>query len=99
MQSLLKEFQAKDKLVAVICASTLAIHAADVFTGRRVTSYPSLRSQVEDKYEYQEESVVIDKNLITSRGPATALPFALAIVQYLVGQETSEKVAKDMLYM
>ena len=99
VQGLLKEFQAKDKLVAAICASALAIHAADIFTGRRLTSYPSLRSQVEDKYDYQEESVVIDKNLITSRGPATALRFALTIVQYLSGSEASEKVAKDMLYM
>lgn len=94
---MLKVYEQEGKLVAVICASTLAIHAAKVFKGKKATSYPSLRSQVEDLYDYQEEDVVIDGNLITSRGPGTAMTFALAIVQALVGQERRDKVAAGLL--
>jgi 4-methyl-5(b-hydroxyethyl)-thiazole monophosphate biosynthesis len=46
--------------------------------------------------DYREEIVVIDRNLITSRGPATTLPFAYALVDVLGGD--SEPLKKGMLY-
>lgn len=84
--------------MAVICASTLAIHAAGAFKGRKATSYPSLRSNVADFYDYQENDVVVDGNLVTSRGPATAMPFALTIVECLSGKEKRDAVASALLF-
>ncbi len=94
----MKTFEANGKTVAVICASTLAIHTAKVFQGRKATSYPSLRAEVEDLYDYQEDQVVVDGNLITSRGPATAMAFALVIVEHLMGKSKRDQVAEGLLY-
>ena len=44
-----------------------------------------------------QDLVVIDDNIITSRGPATALPFALKIVEKLVGKQIAKSVRKKTL--
>lgn len=49
------------------------------------------------KYKYKEDKVVVDGNVITSRGPGTAFDFALVIVDKLVGKEKASEVAKAML--
>lgn len=49
------------------------------------------------KYQYLEDKVVVDGNLITSRGPGTAIDFALVLVDKLVGHEKASDVAKSML--
>lgn len=49
------------------------------------------------KYQYKEDRVVVDGNLITSRGPGTAMEWSLAITAYLVGQEKAAEIAKSML--
>lgn len=48
-------------------------------------------------YDYQEDDVVVDGNIITSRGPGTAAAFGLTIVKELVGQEKACEIAKAML--
>ncbi|MGI6086151.1 MAG: DJ-1/PfpI family protein, partial [Acetivibrionales bacterium] len=44
------------------------------------------------------ENVVVDKNFITSRGPATSLEFAFALLSLLKGQAVSERIQKGMLF-
>lgn len=70
-------FDREGKWIGAICAAPMVLQKAGVHKGRTLTSYP------DDKYrnlfseaDYREELVVIDGNLITSRGPATTLPFA-----------------------
>jgi len=46
---------------------------------------------------YEEKAVVVDGNILTSRGPGTALLFALAIVEQLVGKEKAQKIKEAML--
>ncbi|XBO86773.1 hypothetical protein AAGG52_05335 [Bacillus licheniformis] len=43
------------------------------------------------------ENVVVDGNIITSRGPATTIPFALKLAELLNGKEKADAVAKGML--
>lgn len=45
-----------------------------------------------------DKTVVVDGNLVTSRGPATAFEFALKLGEILVGLEKSKEVASGMLY-
>ena len=42
--------------------------------------------------------VVADGNIITSRGPATAMEFSLEIVRNLFGDEKYEEISKQLLY-
>lgn len=48
-------------------------------------------------YKYSEDRVVVSDKLITSRGPGTALLFALTIVEQLMGKEKRDEVAGPMV--
>lgn len=85
------------RFVGAICAAPMVLAAADVARGRRLTSYPSDRFRaLFPQSEYVEAPVVVDGNLITSRGPATTLPFAYALVDALGGD--SAPLREGMLF-
>lgn len=48
-------------------------------------------------YTCKEDAVVVDGNVVTSRGPGTAFQFALEIIKILLGEEKAKSVAKPML--
>ena len=86
------------RLYAGICAAP--VHALQVFgvlRQRRVTCYPGLRGQLKD-CEYVDLPVVVDGSCITSQGPATAIPFALKLVEALEGKALSDEIARALLY-
>lgn len=93
---ILRDMMAARKMVAAICAAPIALKAADVIEGRRITSYPGFEDQLAGA-KYIDENVVIDGNLITSRGPALAMDFSLAIVEHLCGTEKRHSLAKELL--
>ncbi len=95
---MIKEAYSSGKLVAAICAAPSVLSDAGVLKNRKCTIYPGMESEVENGGgEFLENSVVVDGNLITSRGPATALHFALKIAEKLVGKEIAENVRKKTL--
>ncbi len=93
---LLREAVAKDKIAASICASPIVLEAAGLTEGRIGTSFPAMKDKLSFA-EYREDLVVRDGKLITSRGPATALLFALAIIEELEGRAVYEKVREALL--
>ena len=48
--------------------------------------------------EYSSEKVVVSGNIITSKGPGTAIDFALSIIEYLKGGQKSAEIASQPLY-
>jgi len=50
-----------------------------------------------NQYNYKDDRVVIDGNIITSRGPGTALEWSLAITEQLVGHDITDGIKKAML--
>jgi len=84
----------QDKLVAAICAAPIALEAAGVLAGKRATSYPG--NELPSAH-YVEERVVVDGALVTSRGPGTAIEFALTLVERLKGPEAAQKLRASML--
>lgn len=92
----IKEFNENNKFIGAICAApALVLPVADIENERKVTSYPGMESYLKNA-NYSEKLVVRDGNLITSRGPATALPFAYELVDAL--GEDSNKLKEDMLW-
>lgn len=88
----------ENKYIAAICASpAMVLSAAGIEKDRYITSYPGadFESMLDDA-NYVEELVVVDKNLITSRGPATTFLFAYKLVDVLGGD--SEKLKEGMLW-
>ncbi|MDX9960421.1 MAG: DJ-1/PfpI family protein [Aliarcobacter sp.] len=96
VQSLLKEFKEKKKKIAAICAAPYALHKADVLN-ENFTCYPSFEEKIRLNGYHNNDSIVIDNDVITSRGPATAMVFALEIVNILCGEETYNQVKNGLL--
>lgn len=93
---LLKQFENADKLIGVICASPIALEAHKICVNRQITSYPSMETKL-SSYKYSKNRVVVDGNLITSRGPGTAFEFALALVSNLTTDNKAKEVGTGML--
>jgi len=82
---------ARGRPVAAICAAPMVLAAAGVLNGRRATSYPGFLAGAAET-AVTSEAVVVDRNVITSRGPGTALDFALALVEALMGREARQAI-------
>lgn len=87
-----REMNRAGKCVAAICAAPSVLIKAGVLQGRKATVSPSGKAQVQACADFREDRVVVDKNLITSRAPGTALEFALKLVEALAGREMMEQV-------
>jgi len=97
IQALLKAMDAKGKQIGAICAAPFALHAAGVLK-ENYTCYPSVEEQIRTEgYRGDAAQVVSDGNVMTSRGPGTAICFGLQIVKKLVGAETYAQLKEDLL--
>ncbi len=93
---LVREFYNAKKLVAAICAAPTVLSAAGVTGDKKITCHPGVREKLTGE-NLSEERVVVDRNIITSRGPGTAVEFAFKLVELLFGPETVEKVNRGVL--
>ena len=96
VQSLLKEFKLKNKKIGAICAAPYALHKADVLN-ENFTCYPSFENKIKIDGYHKNDAIVIDNNVITSQGPATAMIFALEIVNILCSEEIYTEVKNGLL--
>ena len=97
-ESLISELQKCNqggKKLAAICAAPIALNRAGLLEGKNFTCYDGVQEQIADGH-YHKETVVVDGNIITSRGPATALTFAYHLVETLGGD--AESLRNGMLY-
>ena len=97
VQRLLKEMDAKGKNIGAICAAPYALNKAGVLK-EKYTCYPSVENEIQrDGYAGDKSMVVEDANIMTSRGPATAICFALNIVKKLKGEEVYQAIKSGTL--
>ena len=92
----LQSVAANDKVVAAICAAPVALDAAGLLDGKTYTCYPSFDEQI-NSGTHVTDRVVVDGSLITSRGPGTAIEFALAVVNALGAEDTAAALQDGML--
>jgi protease I len=80
-----REFVNSGKPVAAICHGPWTLVEAGVVAGRKLTSYPSIRTDLRNAgARVLDEEVVVDGNLVTSRSPSDLPAFCSAIVEQLV---------------
>jgi len=96
VQNLLREFDKKEKFVGAICAAPYALNRAGVLKDE-YTCYPSVENEIGKEGYRDDKKVVISDNVMTSRGPGTALCFGLEIVKKLQGEENYKAVKEGML--
>lgn len=91
---LVQDFNKKNKILAAICAAPAVLAKAGVLDGRIATIYPGMESQLPRP---RDARVVVDKNIITSKSPGTAMEFALKLAEILTSQASARKVRADMV--
>lgn len=97
VQSLLKAMDAKGKSIGAICAAPFALDAAGVLK-EGYTCYPGIEDEIKvGGFMGDKQAVVESGNVMTSRGPGTAICFGLAIVKKLAGSEAAGKIRGNLL--
>ena len=77
-----REFVESGRPVAAICHAPWTLIEADVLSGRRLTSWPSLQTDIRNAGgDWVDEEVVVDANLITSRNPDDLPAFNAALLE------------------
>lgn len=94
---LLRQMAASGKFTTAICAAPKVLAAAGVLDGRNATSYPGYLDEKPAKdMRYSNDAVVQDGKVITSRGPGTAMDFALKLVEVLTSAEKRREVEQGL---
>ncbi|MDR1042650.1 MAG: DJ-1/PfpI family protein [Clostridiales Family XIII bacterium] len=94
----LLSFANEGRRIAALCASPNVVLAPlGIIDGRKATGYPGFDDNM-GKVIITAGDTVKDGNIITSRGPATAMAFALALAEELCGKDKRDGLAKDLLY-
>lgn len=88
---------AQEGVVAAICAApAVVLGKTGLLEGKKVTGYPTTEELVEELV-FEEEAVVVDGDLITAKGPAFAVDFALAIIAKLFGNKKEQAIRAEIL--
>lgn len=93
----IRTFAQDGKLVAAICAAPSVLGEQNILQGKQAVCYPGFEEKLLGA-KVGTEPVVVDHNVITSRGMGTAIPFALAIVEYFLGADKAEEIGASILY-
>ncbi|MDE5592289.1 MAG: DJ-1/PfpI family protein [Helicobacter sp.] len=101
LKHITQKMHQQNKIIAAICAAPLALCEMGILEEKNFTCYPSIELMIKEKKPnniyHCEKNVVCDGNVLTSRGPATALEFAFALAEALVGSEKTQTIKKGML--
>ena len=91
---------AKDgRQVAAICAAPTILAKLGLLEGRHATSFPALQDVlVENGAILEQDEVVVDGNITTSKGMGTAIAFGLAIVAHYLGQDVADDLGRNIVY-
>ena len=96
IRKLLEVMAGKGGFIAAICAAPAVLSAVGLLRGRHATSHPSVQAELREAV-YQNDRVVVDGALITSRAPGTAMEFAMKLVEVLEGPAKVQEVNKGVL--
>jgi 4-methyl-5(b-hydroxyethyl)-thiazole monophosphate biosynthesis len=101
--NLIREFNKQGKIIASICVAALPVAKSGVLKNRNATTYDLLdgvrRKQLADFGAIiKDEKIVVDKNIITSTGPSTAIEVAFILLEMLTDKENLKAVKHYMRF-
>ena len=99
--SLIREFDAKNKIIATVCVAALPLGKSGILNGRKATSYHldggKRQNQLKEFHvNVINEPIVVDRNVITSYCPETAPGVAFKLLELLTSIELMENVKQAM---
>ncbi|MFK5986873.1 MAG: DJ-1/PfpI family protein [Pseudomonadota bacterium] len=98
VQQLILTMNKNNSYLAAICAAPKVLASAGILDGKQATSYPGvLESMNLENTQLLTDNVVVAENIITSRGPATAMEFALELIELLLDKNKRNEVANALL--
>ena len=86
-----------DKFVAAICAGPTVLADLHITDGKQTTCYPGCESGMGSAIVAENAACIRDGKLITGTSAGCAIPFGLALVAALKGQETADRIAKQIV--
>lgn len=93
----IREFAKAGRKLAAICAAPMVLAANGALEGKQATIYPGMENFL-GEVKSTGAAVTVDGNVITGKGPALAMEFALALVENLKGKEVRDEVAAGLLF-
>ena len=98
IHDMLKKMSQAGKYTAAICAAPKVLANAGLLEGKNATSYPGFIDKMDlPRTHVLQDAVVIDDKVITSRGPGTAMDFALTLIEKLSGKDKRDAVEAGLL--
>lgn len=95
---LVQEMAARGAWTAAICAAPRVLGSAGLLSGKQATSYPGFLDKMGlPDVTYTDAPVQQDGRVITSRGPGTAMDFALTLIELLTDRQTRDSVEAGLL--
>ncbi|HEY5602331.1 MAG TPA: DJ-1 family glyoxalase III [Gammaproteobacteria bacterium] len=90
---LLAKMADMNQFIAAICAAPKVLATAGLLSGKRATAFPGVLEKLSlPDTDIVKDPVVIDGNVITSRGPGTAMDFALQLIELLTDKDKRNSV-------
>lgn len=95
---LIRKLNDNERRIAAVCAAPRVLAAAGILDGRRATGYTGAIDAAKFPHVHMENlPVVTDGNVTTSRGPGTAMDFALELIELLSGKTKRDEVETKLL--
>lgn len=86
-----------EKFVAAICAGPTVLADLGITDGKNVTCFPGCEDQMGSANVLSNAAAVTDGRVITGTSAGCAIPFGLALIAALKGQETADKIQKQIV--
>ncbi len=95
---LIRQYHQNGKKLAAICAAPSVLGAAGVLTGKKFTCFPGYEQKCTGGVLQNQAKRVIDGNIITGKGPGTAVDFSLSVIEALLGKAKSQEIATSTCF-
>lgn len=95
---LLREVYLAGRPVAAICAAPLILGQKEYLIDKKAICYPGFEDQLLGADIQTSAKVIVDGNVITSKGLGTAIDFSLALIEKLKGKEEANRIQKQICY-